>query len=128
MTKAVTCLSHNQEAQSSQHSVSSPTKEKAAIEPKKRESKKEKRIFKKESSEFGSSSISTVLINPIIPQYPFEMYAFGEMYSDDGRLMKRRGPRTTIKQNQVCFGFKHKRINFFFVLLPTHSVLKSFTY
>uniref|UniRef100_A0AC34RK31 Homeobox domain-containing protein n=1 Tax=Panagrolaimus sp. JU765 TaxID=591449 RepID=A0AC34RK31_9BILA len=29
------------------------------------------------------------------------MYAFGEMCGDDSRLMKRRGPRTTIKQSQL---------------------------
>ncbi|CAD5234812.1 unnamed protein product [Bursaphelenchus xylophilus] len=38
---------------------------------------------------------------PAIPQYPFEMYTFGEMYSEDGKYMKRRGPRTTIKQSQL---------------------------
>lgn len=49
-------------------------------------------------------STSTVKENrnlPPIPQYPFEMYAFGELYSDNGKFMKRRGPRTTIKQHQV---------------------------
>lgn len=39
---------------------------------------------------------------PPIPQYPFEMYTYGELYTDNGKFMKRRGPRTTIKQNQVC--------------------------
>lgn len=36
-----------------------------------------------------------------VPQYPFEMYAFGELYAENGKYMKRRGPRTTIKQQQV---------------------------
>lgn len=34
--------------------------------------------------------------------YPFEMYAFGELYSDnDSGLLKRRGPRTSIRQEQL---------------------------
>jgi hypothetical protein len=36
-----------------------------------------------------------------VSQYPFEMYAFGELYAENGKYMKRRGPRTTIKQHQV---------------------------
>ncbi|KAI6191189.1 hypothetical protein M3Y97_00200900 [Aphelenchoides bicaudatus] len=36
-----------------------------------------------------------------VPQYPFEMYAFGEMCSENDKYLKRRGPRTTIKQHQL---------------------------
>ncbi|KAI6243715.1 hypothetical protein M3Y99_00034800 [Aphelenchoides fujianensis] len=36
-----------------------------------------------------------------IPQYPFEFYTQGEMFVEDEKFMKRRGPRTTIKQNQL---------------------------
>lgn len=37
-----------------------------------------------------------------LPQYPFEMYAFGQMYTDaDSKYMKRRGPLTSIRQEQV---------------------------
>uniref|UniRef100_A0A914YKJ0 Homeobox domain-containing protein n=1 Tax=Panagrolaimus superbus TaxID=310955 RepID=A0A914YKJ0_9BILA len=125
-TNSISCLSHNnnndespQPSQQQQQPLQqqqlpseseSATKiavtEKSCTEIKKKKekhSKKDKRFFKKESTDFGLSlpSSSAILINPIIPQYPFEMYAFGEMYSDDGRLMKRRGPRTTIKQNQL---------------------------
>ncbi|CAD5229000.1 unnamed protein product [Bursaphelenchus okinawaensis] len=53
-------------------------------------------------SQDESFSKNTVAVNlPPIPQYPFEMYTFGEMYSDDSKYMKRRGPRTTIKQSQL---------------------------
>ncbi|KAI6226904.1 hypothetical protein M3Y95_00670500 [Aphelenchoides besseyi] len=38
---------------------------------------------------------------PAIPQYPFEFYARGEMFLEDDKFSKRRGPRTTIKQNQL---------------------------
>ncbi|KAE9550430.1 hypothetical protein FO519_006345 [Halicephalobus sp. NKZ332] len=59
---------------------------------------KEVKPVLKKSSE-NSASIHTVA--SLIPQYPFEMYAFGEMCGDDSRFTKRRGPRTTIKQSQL---------------------------
>lgn len=41
-----------------------------------------------------------------MPHYPFEMYTFGEMYTDaDSKCLKRRGPRTSIRQEQVYFIF-----------------------
>ncbi|TKR58535.1 hypothetical protein L596_029965 [Steinernema carpocapsae] len=33
-------------------------------------------------------------------QYPFELYGYSEFCSEDSKYLKRRGPRTTIKQNQ----------------------------
>uniref|UniRef100_A0A0N5BEB3 Homeobox domain-containing protein n=1 Tax=Strongyloides papillosus TaxID=174720 RepID=A0A0N5BEB3_STREA len=48
------------------------------------------------------SSHSLISALPPILQYPFEMYTYGEMCSDDqNNLLKRRGPRTTIKQSQL---------------------------
>ncbi|CEF69321.1 Homeobox domain and Zinc finger, LIM-type domain and Homeodomain-like-containing protein [Strongyloides ratti] len=48
------------------------------------------------------SSHSVISSLPPILQYPFEMYTYGEMCSDDSNnLLKRRGPRTTIKQSQL---------------------------
>uniref|UniRef100_A0A0N4Z677 Homeobox domain-containing protein n=1 Tax=Parastrongyloides trichosuri TaxID=131310 RepID=A0A0N4Z677_PARTI len=53
----------------------------------------------KKNSLSPHSVISTL---PPILQYPFEMYTYGEMCSDDtNSLLKRRGPRTTIKQSQL---------------------------
>ncbi|KAK0405030.1 hypothetical protein QR680_017769 [Steinernema hermaphroditum] len=34
-------------------------------------------------------------------QYPFELYGYSEFCSEDSKYLKRRGPRTTIKQNQL---------------------------
>ncbi|KJH42609.1 homeobox domain protein [Dictyocaulus viviparus] len=33
--------------------------------------------------------------------YNFESFTFSEFYDDDSKFLKRRGPRTTIKQNQL---------------------------
>uniref|UniRef100_A0A1I7YU33 Homeobox domain-containing protein n=1 Tax=Steinernema glaseri TaxID=37863 RepID=A0A1I7YU33_9BILA len=33
--------------------------------------------------------------------YPFELYGYSEFCSEDSKYLKRRGPRTTIKQNQL---------------------------
>uniref|UniRef100_A0A7E4ULA4 Homeobox domain-containing protein n=1 Tax=Panagrellus redivivus TaxID=6233 RepID=A0A7E4ULA4_PANRE len=98
MTKSVTCMAHSTIA------VSDEVVEKPVVI--KKEAKNIVTSSTKTSSFDSSSNATTsgpsVIPNgPVIPQYPFEMYAFGEMYSDDGRLMKRRGPRTTIKQNQL---------------------------
>lgn len=35
-----------------------------------------------------------------LTQYSFDGYTYE--FSDEGKFLKRRGPRTTIKQNQVC--------------------------
>ncbi|KAI1723121.1 homeobox domain-containing protein [Ditylenchus destructor] len=41
-------------------------------------------------------------MQPSMSQYPYEMYAFGELYTDeDSKYARRRGPRTTIKQEQL---------------------------
>uniref|UniRef100_A0A0K0DUE3 Homeobox domain-containing protein n=1 Tax=Strongyloides stercoralis TaxID=6248 RepID=A0A0K0DUE3_STRER len=56
---------------------------------------------KSTSSTKKISSHSVISLPPIL-QYPFEMYTYGEMCSDDSNnLLKRRGPRTTIKQSQL---------------------------
>uniref|UniRef100_A0A0K0F228 Homeobox domain-containing protein n=1 Tax=Strongyloides venezuelensis TaxID=75913 RepID=A0A0K0F228_STRVS len=57
---------------------------------------------KSNSSSKKISSHSIISALPPILQYPFEMYTYGEMCSDDqNNLLKRRGPRTTIKQSQL---------------------------
>lgn len=82
---------------------------KQLVEIKPSSTKKESKIKIKDETEISTTS------NTVIPQYPFEMYAFGEMCGDDSRMMKRRGPRTTIKQSQVnnkIFEFKKKIFKF----------------
>ena len=87
ISKLVSCSSHqNEKSQSSENFFPIKTSDNE-IKP----------ILNKKSSE--NPSLHNVAT--LIPQYPFEMYAFGEMCGDDSRFTKRRGPRTTIKQSQV---------------------------
>uniref|UniRef100_A0AC35UCZ9 Homeobox domain-containing protein n=1 Tax=Rhabditophanes sp. KR3021 TaxID=114890 RepID=A0AC35UCZ9_9BILA len=64
----------------------------------------EESVFEEFFDILPTKNIKTSLspnILSIIPQYPFEMYSYGELCSEDKRLLKRRGPRTTIKQSQL---------------------------